>query len=170
MEERFQTRVDECLQQGWEAGVRQLFLIEASPDQRQAARAESLGRELIASDGPWRFYVETSPSESSEDRLWADMVSESGNLLGCATTKLHKGRLQQFEGVDGLVLTSEYDGCQPVALLRRLSKQTLHRVSGVLHDSREIELGLGFEPDSQDARAMAKLVATATPHGSVLSD
>ena len=121
-----------------------LFQIKQDASQKHKFRLAEKQLELIVKDGPWIFSFE-SENSLNEQRLEALYTNQAGNTLFAATAKLRKAQLTWNEGLEAYVLSSEYDGKKPVAIIRSISKESAQMIRSHFHDS---PMGDNFFMDS----------------------
>ncbi|MGF6440577.1 hypothetical protein [Paraburkholderia youngii] len=156
-------------------GLRQLFLAGSSVDEKLAARAAATGMTTLVVDGPWRFYLRDGGTLST-DLLIAELSDESGNVAGSAAVTRYKGALYRFEDIDGLVLSGDYHGGMPVAILKGLSRETLrlliHELPSTFDDIETLAdapfthtNAESWRGDDPTARNIRHLLGRMTPAG-----
>lgn len=112
----WRNRVAVACSRDYVAGLRALFMLDATEDQRVQFSAAETGRVVVAVDGAWTILLDDEvPDQPS--KLWFMLSRTNGAEHRVCTCELHKVVLRDFLG--DLVVTSE---CQrAVALLKGLS-------------------------------------------------
>ena len=177
-EDSSMARVLTATKDGYVRGLSRLFMIDEPVEDKRKRRAAQRGHVDVAFDGPWHFYVREKPGPAA---FFAELFREDGRKIGATGFSVHKGAILWDSDVDGFILTSEYHGRKPVAILRGLSAATIAQIRKALPES-ELEQRI-YRPASakpitvnlitqrraqEDARQLARLMALMTPAGSVL--
>lgn len=170
-------RVCDATKDGYIPGLSRLFMIDEPIETKRERRAVDRGHVEIAFDGPWHFFIMEEPAPIV---LFAELYSADGRKIGTAGVSVHKGAVLWDSDLDSFILTSEYHGRRPVAILKGLSNETVAKLKQALplsafeqrmyrpasqkpvHDE-----GLAQMYAQEDQFQLARLLASMTDAGSV---
>ncbi|OYU42813.1 MAG: hypothetical protein CFE44_21860, partial [Burkholderiales bacterium PBB4] len=116
------------LKNGLHDCVSTAFGISMSAGDRLVKRDALLNRNFLVRDGRWRF------SMDARNMLAAEELDDHGHVLQQAQIPTHKGGIYWHPELEAHVLTYDYDGKRPVAIIRDIKQRT---VGALLQHLRE---------------------------------
>lgn len=143
--------------------VARLFGTGLPRDVKSGMLDDLAGQMLIVQVADWRFTRTGDPTDIHTS-IWAYRLDDSGNCIETAAVPAYKGLLLSHRRTGAHVLSADYDGRHPVAVVWGLSPSAVAQIRACLPDTnaRKIE----FDESSlseRDRRAFDALLAGEVP-------
>jgi hypothetical protein len=156
-------RVQSAVGDNIESGLRGLLQMELSPSEKHRFRNAEMQQTLVAQEAGWLFSVDQH--DVTDGRyLRATLVDDGGNKLCAAGAKLRKAELNWNSDLAAYVLSSEYDGKHPVAIIKGISKKTAKLVASHF-ECKEVGNGERTFHDIDNQRYLRQLMQRMQPGG-----
>jgi hypothetical protein len=130
-------------------GVARLFGTELPQDVKSRVLDDFNGHTLIVQEAGWRFTRTGNPTQP-ETKIWAYRLDESANCVEVAAVPAYKGLLMSHGRTGVHVLSADYDGRSPVAVIRGLSPSAVAQIRACLPDTNAHRME--FDEDSLSER------------------
>ena len=158
----WEPRTIAALRCGITEGLNELLQIGRNNGERQTFRNAELGRTVIAQDAGWLFSIE---GEGESRYFYAELIDQNGNQTsGTAATATYKGEFNWSEKLGAHVLSSEYDGRRPIAIIKGISETTRDRILVYLRSAPTHRAALK-QPEKTDQLRLAELIERMGPNG-----
>lgn len=156
------TRVNRAFE-GEAADVVRLFGTGLPRDVKSRMLDDLAGQMLIVQEAGWRF-TRTGDPMHVDTTIWAYRLDENGNCVETAAVPAYKGLLLSHRRTGAHILSADYGGRHPVAIVRGLSPSAVAQVRACLPDTsgRRMDFDEGGLSE-RDRRAFDTLLAGKVP-------